>query len=1138
MSASSDSDEHGARPATDAADTIPKTAPTTPQPSPGPPGLFSLAWVLPALRTRRTLKTTVRSILAFAGAIVLIADTATLQNMGQAGFFGGIIAMLLPPSLALALFVITSGTLLLGMVFGWAWGVSAMVSALHVRDKTLLASRLVAAQKAAIAAASSGVSALAEIQSLAFHGFFLDSRSSAVYGAFFFIGTFVMAIIRVRAPRFIFFSIYGTIVLDVICTTGPLLPTPNYTLAKLFLLPTCYYLAIAITSLIFIFPESLNHVWLTTLDGAFFGPLTSILTAQSAALKTRPSDHAAWAQGVAKSNAARAGLSGALAALGAQIGLIDLEVSVGRLGPSDLKRFAPEIRALGFRASGLLAFQTAVSTVHADDKKDADALARDTTDAAGGSPSTRFAKRRRLVSEREALHNHTLDDLLPILQEASAPLHAAAETGVLALRLWLASCNIGRWASFVRKRSDEEVEKARAELKKARDDLQDALKAWRSGTEGRVKLIAPFERFFDKQTGRLNGEIGIWGARDGKDMFAARSLFICFVFCDTLDAFAARLHRVLSLAVDLDTRRTHPRVWFPSGVGKLWRRLLSRQPTPVVDEGVAPLSLGTEQDPTRFDEEDEDESNGVNGDQDGAQTETVVSEDAEDGKATKAKNPDARKPTSLLGRASIALGSLLHFFATPEGLFALRYALLSVALWVPAVVPRTAWFYYSNKGLWALIMGQLGLATYAGDAVFGAAIRIVGTGLGLLNGMVVWYIAAPGKADGNPYAMVVVMTVFVAPVLCARIASPPAQMMFWLMTGVTTVLVVGFSWLDTHMITIGSQGVGVSVGWRRAVLVIIGFAAAGLMMLFPRPTSARTLVRRTLAATLQELGCIFGQEAEAFLSEEARARAGHLEKEEIDYLDEATGDVVSPKERRVRRVSQRVLVVFERLRGLGPSLMAVRWEPQVQGLWPGDKYAALHAQEMRFGTSLALLTGALAKLDPTWCSILVYRTPFLNPNLLSDVFSAVDILSHSLETGRPIPASLLPLRERLMYHETFLRLLRRVRSNEVSVSHSAKHEPDYSPPVEDSDDDSHAAELIAGKVDGASIGFEELSLSVLMDEQLPTHSTAVIALGSILAVIDEIMGIVRELCGERTFRQFDALHQDFLGREERIIGTG
>ena len=33
---------------------------------------------------------------------------------------------------------------------------------------------------------------------------------------------------------------------------------------------------------------------------------------------------------------------------------------------------------------------------------------------------------------------------------------------------------------------------------------------------------------------------------------------------------------------------------------------------------------------------------------------------------------------------------------------------------------------------------------------------------------------------------------------------------------------------------------------------------------------------------------------------------------------------------------------------------------------------------------------------------------------------------------------------------------------------------------EELETDSHAAELVAGKVDGASIGFEELSLSVLM----------------------------------------------------------
>jgi hypothetical protein len=74
-------------------------------------------------------------------------------------------------------------------------------------------------------------------------------------------------------------------------------------------------------------------------------------------------------------------------------------------------------------------------------------------------------------------------------------------------------------------------------------------------------------------------------------------------------------------------------------------------------------------------------------------------------------------------------------------------------------------------------------------------------------------------------------------------------------------------------------------------------------------------VRRTLAATLREQGSIFGKEVEAFLAEEVRARSGHLEKEEtIDWVDQGTADEdepkVSPKERRIRKVAHRVLVVF------------------------------------------------------------------------------------------------------------------------------------------------------------------------------------------------------------------------------------
>lgn len=77
--------------------------------------------------------------------------------------------------------------------------------------------------------------------------------------------------------------------------------------------------------------------------------------------------------------------------------------------------------------------------------------------------------------------------------------------------------------------------------------------------------------------------------------------------------------------------------------------------------------------------------------------------------------------------------------------------------------------------------------------------------------------------------------------------------------------------------------------------------------MFPRPTSSRTLVRGTLAATIEELGHIFAGEVEAFLAEEARARKGHLEK--VVFVGEHVKENVPPKEKRVRKIAKKVLTV-------------------------------------------------------------------------------------------------------------------------------------------------------------------------------------------------------------------------------------
>jgi len=372
--------------------------------------------------------------------------------------------------------------------------------------------------------------------------------------------------------------------------------------------------------------------------------------------------------------------------------------------------------------------------------------------------------------------------------------------------------------------------------------------------------------------------------------------------------------------------------------------------------------------------------------------------------------------------------------------------------------------------------------------------------------------------------------VFVAPCLIGRIAAPPQQIMFWTMTGITIVFVVGYSWINTHLLVISNLGVGVTIGWKRALLVIIGFTASFIVMMFPRPTSSRTLVRRTLAATIAELGHILAVDIEALLAEEARLKSGHYEK--VEFVGNSGGKV-SAKEKRVRKIAQKVMVVATRLQALAPSLSTAQYDPQIQGIWPYEKYAHLYKTQMKLLSSLTVFTGAFVKLDTKWCSILVLRTPFLNPNFLSDVFSNISILSYALAGRHPIPACLPTLRDRVVYHE-------RLTAHVNFHSQQQASADELSKPSDESDSEfDHDSDVFtAHKVDGSSIGFEEMTLDILMDEQLPAHSTALVALSNIVSLVDEMAMIVRDLCGEKTFRGFDDLQRDFLGREEKAIGGG
>ena len=79
------------------------------------------------------------------------------------------------------------------------------------------------------------------------------------------------------------------------------------------------------------------------------------------------------------------------------------------------------------------------------------------------------------------------------------------------------------------------------------------------------------------------------------------SLFICFVFADTLDAFTQRLISLFELMVELDEERPRPCFWFPSGFSNIRRKALSRRR---VDEAIVARALGSSPDLTTTVEEE------------------------------------------------------------------------------------------------------------------------------------------------------------------------------------------------------------------------------------------------------------------------------------------------------------------------------------------------------------------------------------------------------------------------------------------------------------------------------------------------------------------------------------------------------
>lgn len=334
-------------------------------------------------------------------------------------------------------------------------------------------------------------------------------------------------------------SIFASIVLDVLMSYGPLFPSTQYMLASIFLKPTASFVGIALAGVILVFPESLSHVWLGGYTRGVLGPSLGLLAAQDELLHLgHPLTIEAAEPLYARTRKLRTALVETSQKLQGTTGMVGIEISVGRVGPGDIKRLDSLLKTFAYRFLAMGNFASLILGRLQVDKEEAmrhGEHGEKPLKADGTRPlndhthsASRFNAVRQEMTAAEESAGHGLSTLLPILGDASSPLRQGLAQSLGACKAFFDDANDSRW-SFLPLLG----EKARTDLPDIaalREDLIKRLERFREVERGAL-VDGPFAEYFAelKREGRTRNGVELGSGRGGMHA-STRSLFGCYVF--------------------------------------------------------------------------------------------------------------------------------------------------------------------------------------------------------------------------------------------------------------------------------------------------------------------------------------------------------------------------------------------------------------------------------------------------------------------------------------------------------------------------------------------------------------------------------------------------------------------------------
>ncbi|KAI9151393.1 hypothetical protein HJFPF1_08595 [Paramyrothecium foliicola] len=875
-------------------------------------------------------------------AMLLTFIHPALVNIGQATFFCALVLFIVPPASIVFVYLLASLSLLLGMCLAWAWGLLTMKAALAARPESVTNARVQALQQEAAARAQqTGESVAWEAQILVHNGFMLDTRVTVI---FYVMGSlFIYALSRLRCsnPKFLLSQLFGSIVTDIFILFGPTLPSFNASVASVLVKPGAIGIALGVSCCLLLFPKSASSVVLSSMAGLVMTMDTSVDAIRRALRHEKVP--------MKQLLGARARKLGIYKAMQPAVGFLPLDMSRGLWSADDVKGLHGPIREAMMASFSLL--DVHISWITSTQEEEKLGAQKDTDDSEETAEKDRHSP-----GGREMMEHAQVMEALRSPEEAS--MHAAAlselrgstEETLLtcskAIKLAARSIQTVNKCRWIRKPTQQQLDQLATDLQQTVETLR-AARA-RCVTETTEGVLKAYGDIFDEK-GDLKHN---WSSSPP----LLRGIILAMVVEERILVAAEAVETLLESILNLLQTRKECRIWLPSRLQYAMSWFMHKnQPVPS---------------PETFADADDDP--------DDVKEPESLSDDSKEAyhRLHVSHVHMKRRRGNVVVRAIV---NTYRWLFNPAGLFALRMVVVTIATAIPSAIPNSAGFFYREKGIWAVITAQTCMVVYMADFTFSLFARAAGTVFGGVLGLVAWYIGS-GSGPGNPYGMAAITAVMIFIILWLRIFLPPAYAKGTILAGATFLLVVGFSYDEGHILQYGLPGRGYEAFWKRLVTVLIGFVAATIVQIIPKPPSATKHVCKTLSKTVRTLSDHYA----LLLSHWGR-------REQQDHLRAVAEDVS--------------IGVAEKLASLNEMISVLQFE-MTSGPFDQEtlKSTQVHCQAMN--QALRRLLDLSTSL-PVYLQDRLARTfGLLDDRMIGDVMAVLSIVEQSLMTGLPLPERL------------------------------------------------------------------------------------------------------------------------------------